>query len=306
MASCNFNGGKKSTKTEVKASMRHNFRQNKNYSNQEINPELTPLNFDLTGRNYTQACSFLDQKIQELDQLPGQNKRKDRVILQEIVIATPERLPYDKREEWFREVYKIMEEFNHDTYTSKDKTITFAAEIVYASVHVDERHSYIDARTGMGKISRAHAHFGSLVTDSNGKFCGKFYSARARIQKLNKEIDRMSQERFGVKFMDGTQAKHLDTVEHLKIKSQQEELIRRRRECQEMEQKKRAVLQEIEDLEKNRDVLRAQPSNVWEALWQFILDLLERAFGNLPNKRELAELRAVFDIKREEITGRDR
>lgn len=257
MASANFKGGKIKSSGAAKAHARHNFRQNKNYSNQEINPELTPTNVILEGGTYEDFCRRFDEKIRELDQMPGQNMRKDRVLSQEIEIPCPKDLPPDQVENWGRDAADVLKDWNRD-YTGTD------SNIMYIIMHRDEIHEYVDSRTGLKTMSRCHIHSAELPIDNRGIFYCKGYSARWRINDLNKRLQDMTLAKYGVNFMDGSKAKHKDSVENLKVQSARPELVKLAKAKTDLANTiaERRVQEHILKLEK--DLIKAAPSHANE------------------------------------------
>ena len=204
VASANWEKMKSST--EVKAVMRHcdqAERERGKHANKNIDKSKTSRNWSMQGLTYAEACQEYDRRIAELDAKPGSNKRKDRVTYVGIDIPVPEALPKDQLQPWFSRVWNIFQ------------TRTGNAGIE-GWVHVDEVHDYM--RDGKVTTSREHIHIGAIpVVD--GRLCAKEFTSRRNIMAFNTDIQRMSQDEFGVRWMDGSRQKSTETVESLKSKS---------------------------------------------------------------------------------------
>ena len=205
MASVNWT--KMKTAQQVKAVLRHDCKDTREAAETHTNADL---NKDLTGQNYgvgdtydTAREAFL-KRLEEVT--AGKTVRKDAVVGVGFSIPAPADLPQDKEKDWFKRVYEVL----GDTY-GKDNICCFA-------VHVDEQHEYIDPDSKESRMSRSHAQ-GVMVPETGGRLCAKDFVSRGRMIAINNAIDKMSQEEFGVKFMDGSQAKSRGSVETLKQRS---------------------------------------------------------------------------------------
>ena len=215
MASCQFKGGKCKSPQQVKAYLKHNDKEKrehtKEHSNQDINKDKTSENIDLLGLSYEEKCKKYDNRISELDATTNKNKRKDRVTMQGIVIPAPKDLPRDKYDAWFSRVHEIL-------------TVKYGEDnCIGSDVHYDEEHEYTDPETLLKTVSRAHLHY-STIPVLDGQLNGKWCSQRANIIQINNAIQDMSQQEFGIDFMDGTKRKGHKSTESLKNASKEAEL----------------------------------------------------------------------------------
>lgn len=205
MASVNWT--KMKTAQQVKAVLRHDCKDTreaaKTHTNADLNKDLTGQNYGV-GDTYDTAREAFLKRLEEVT--AGKTVRKDAVVGVGFSIPAPADLPEEKEKDWFNRVYEILGE-----KYGKDNICCFA-------VHVDEQHEYIDPDSKESRMSRSHAQ-GVMVPEVGGRLCAKEFVSRARMISINNEIDKMSQEEFGVKFMDGSQAKSRGSVETLKQRS---------------------------------------------------------------------------------------
>lgn len=205
MASVNWT--KMKTAQQVKAVLRHDCKDTreaaKTHTNADLNKDLTGQNYGV-GDTYDTAREAFLKRLEEVT--AGKTVRKDAVVGVGFSIPAPADLPQDNEKDWFKRVYEVL----GDTY-GKDNICCFA-------VHVDEQHEYIDPDSKESRMSRSHAQ-GVMVPETGGRLCAKDFVSRGRMIAINNAIDKMSQEEFGVKFMDGSQAKSRGSVETMKQKS---------------------------------------------------------------------------------------
>ena len=196
--------------TESKAILRHcdkDMREQDRHKNKHIDKTKTKYNWQMF-HGYNEACERLNDKLDELDRQPKANKRKDRVTMLSLEVPAPDGLPVDKFHEWHQKVIGILQAmYGDDLY------------FVNSYEHVDEIHEYKDATTGKTVTSRAHGHE-CLVPLKDGKLNAKAFCSRRNINRLNKEIQLMTQEDYGLDFMTGEKKKSKHTVDELKAKSE--------------------------------------------------------------------------------------
>lgn len=212
MASVNFEKFK--TAQSVKAVMKHCDKEQRqlteNHSNQDINKNMSCKNLQYSNTNYKSTCKRFDDRIAFLDTLENQNKRKDRVLCFGLEIPCPADLPADKEVDWMKQVNQILlQRFGRDN-------------VMNLYFHRDEQHKYTDAETGKERISKNHIH-SFVVPEIDGKLNGKEFSSKKNMIELNNQIQLMTQQQFGVDFMDGSKKKSKKSVESLKNASKQRE-----------------------------------------------------------------------------------
>lgn len=261
----------------TKAMMRHSYtdeRLKHKHSNTDINKDLTNTNITLgPAQTYKQACLLYDARIAQLDATTNTNIRKDRQTCFSLLATCPRDLPADKADSWINDVYTIMvREFGEDN-------------VIGAVEHKDEVHKYRDH--GKELTSLIHAHV-FVIPEIDGKLNGKVFSSKKNMKHLNKIIDEMTRERYGVAFMTGEQARK-KTVEQLKIESAREEYEHVLGEYHELEAK-------TEELERRKTTLEA----FVDKLQQKIDDMLKKI-------QELVEQIALLekDLKKKKRKKRE-
>ena len=220
---------------EVKAIVRHNDKEERlkhDHINPHIDKSQTMNNVDLVNLPYKSKCRRYDVRMENLDDVPGQNKRKDRVTGFALSIPVPKDLPSEDEVAWCKQAYKILN--NH--FGVKN--------LISADVHMDERHEYLDARTGEKTISRTHLQMVYVSADADDHLCAKNLSSRENMKQLNQKIHEMTKKEFGIEFMDGTQKKSEGSAEEMKNKSEFLEFQKR------LEKKEKQLDDAIEKLEK--------------------------------------------------------
>ena len=206
MSSVNFEKIKQNGKP-VSSYLRHNDTKERlkhEHQNKDINKELTPNNLDWNGIDYQKAKSRFNSRISELDETPGQNKRKDRVVAFALCLTVPK----DVKDKvgFFNDVMKLFEK-------------NFGKEnIVQANLHCDEVHEYLE--NGTVKTSLEHIHC-VVIPEINGILNGKKFSSKSAMSGINKTIDQMCREKYGCQFMTRETPKH-KTVEELKAEGEAE------------------------------------------------------------------------------------
>lgn len=252
MASVNFE--KLKNGTQVKALLRHcdsKERLKNEHSNGDINKNETENNYDAWG--FKEACNLYDKRIEELDLIQGQNKRKDRVTCFGLCIPFPEGLPEEQYHKWSVDVMTLLT--NHYGMSN----------VIGANVHYDEVHNYRDAETGEYKESRPHIHM-YVIPEINGKLNGKEFSSRNNMRTVNNMIHGITQNEYGLDFLDGTKKKSKASVETLKNKSQQQELQAEKQRLLQKQlnlQRKEKELQQAErNLNSRLRLVEARESNL--------------------------------------------
>lgn len=236
MASVNFSGGKLHGSGEAFAQFRHSERDERmkhEHTNEDIDKTATRDNWSVQGLSYAEMQARYTERVAEIDKTAS-NRRKDRVTCVCAVVPVPEGMTDEQARDWYRDVWDTFEQHYG------------ADNMIDACVHVDEKHDYIDPDTKETRTSRTHAHF-YFVPERDGNFDAKNIVSRAEMRSLNQELDTISRERYGLRFMDGTRAKSRGTVEHMKRQSDTEELEiraeRARANARQAEQDRRAAEQ---------------------------------------------------------------
>lgn len=252
MASVNW---LKMTKQTAAAMNKHNGKEervNLNHTNPDIDKSKSNLNYCIGCSDYKDSYQAMCRRVEEVDKIyPPMKVRKDRKVCVSLEIKCPQEI-YDsgRSKEFFEKGYAVFQDF-------------FGAENVHGScVHLDEIHPYIE--DGVQKMSLAHST--TLVSgyaewkDKNGEtrrgISASKLETKANLKKLNKVFCDMVRREFGVEYNTGEKAKH-KTVEQLKAESEIETLnviIKATKNvAQNLLDKKDKILDEIEELEQQRD-----------------------------------------------------
>ena len=202
-----------------------------NHENEHIDKLVTIYNAQTY--DYETICKRIDDRMEYLDSLPNQNKRKDRVIGFALEIPIPDGIPDSKSVDFLNKVNKIIS----NQIGSKNMLGSY--------LHFDEVHDYIDSSTKQKRTSMRHAH--TLVTAAiDGKLNAREMSNKKNLVKLNNAIEKMCREDYGVAFLTGEKSKSKESVESLKLKSKALELEQRENV---VEQREESVAQQEIDVE---------------------------------------------------------
>lgn len=264
MSSVNFEKYKQAG--EAKAMFKHsdvNERLVHEHSNKQIDKAVTPDNIQLR-RSYEETCKFYDKRISELDRTTNTNKRHDRVTLVGMTIPTPKGLEESTEKDWFKAVYELL----RDKYGSEN--------VVQFYVHFDEKHEYKDTVTGEYVESRSHAHC-YIIPEIEGKLNAKRVVSRSGMMSVNRAIDKLTREQYGLVYMDGTKRKSRAEVEELKQSSafaevqEDIELTRKyqRKEAQKLAERKAKLAKREREQDKREENLNIRESALKRSVSDF-------------------------------------
>lgn len=160
-------------KGSVSSIERHNERKNVNYSNEEIDPSRTHLNYSLIQRDNESYYRSVMKLVNARDNPSGKALRKDAVVLCEFVITSSneffENLPAEEQRRFFEEANQYLQDF-----FGKEKCI-------YSVVHNDEH--------------TPHMHFGFVPLTAENKLCAKEIINRSALFRLQSEMPKFLQEK---------------------------------------------------------------------------------------------------------------
>jgi len=215
MASAQFEGGKHTLQQACSGIIRHDFRENQNYANEDVDISRSHMNQTFGCATGQEARLKLRRRIAECDALhPPKRVRADRKTSLGICIPAPrEDLDDMELREFFEKVYAGFEDL-------------FGTEnVIFGVTHFDEQHEYLDSRDSQVHMSRAGLHIEIIPwTDSqswipekskSGLNMNNFYKKNLP-SMVNKMLDRICEETFGFSYQDGTKAAGVETVEQLK------------------------------------------------------------------------------------------
>lgn len=213
------------TANDVKRRLRHcdkKMRMQDNHDNEHIQRNLTSRNMQLVDRDYKDTCKLYDDILAHHDSMPNANRRKDRVTCFGLTIPIPDAVADDAG--FALGVYDII----CDQYGVQN--------ILQMYTHVDEVHEYVDATTHDTRNSLRHIHCYVVPINDQGKLCGKDFSSKKNMMTINKSIDDMCVREYGCHFVNGSKQKSRDSVEHLKLLSQQKQIQQQQQQLQEQQQ----------------------------------------------------------------------
>ena len=153
-------------KGSVSSIERHNERKNMNYSNEEIDPSRTHLNYSLIQRDDENYYRSVMKLVNVRDNPSGRTLQKDAVVLCEFIISSSneffDTLPPEEQRCFFEEANRYLQDF-------------FGKEhCIYATVHYDEH--------------TPHMHFGFVPLTEENKLCAKEVIGRSVLFRLQDEI----------------------------------------------------------------------------------------------------------------------
>ena len=178
---------------------------NRNHSNENINPELSPGNFYVGCNSYAEAVDNAEKRLKEVDAvLPPKRLKKDRVEALMVNIPCPQEVTEQGRtKEFFNKVNDCMKEyFGEKNWHGME-------------IHVDEIHQYYDPKLHKECTSLVHAHgVATPFVEGKGVNC-KAFMTKANLAKATKVVDDMCLREFGVSFRTYRDPQH-KSVEELK------------------------------------------------------------------------------------------
>lgn len=203
------------TPTEAKAKFRHNDKNMRCqpsifHSNEHINKNDTWKNTSILKLSYEELCRKYDERIAYLDNNTNTNKRKDRITCINLEMPVPKELDEKEYDNWFNDVATIIK-------------IRYGAEnFMEGVIHRDEVHEYYDSSDSKYKWSRVHVHF-SIIPELDGKLNAKKIETRKEMNVLNNAINKMTIEKYNVRFLTGEKKRSRGSVEDCKRISNEEE-----------------------------------------------------------------------------------
>lgn len=207
---------------------RHNQRENQNYSNKDINHDLTYRNYDLIHGtekiNYNQA---IEKRIE--DGYTGKRAvRKDAVKHVQGIITSDTAFFENQSDAKIREFFEDSLEFVQDKY-GKDN-------VLYATVHLDEKNP--------------HMHFGFVPLTEDGRLSAKQQLGNKRDlsalqDEFNRHVNEKGYDMERGQSVEDTGNQHLSVAEFKKKQERKDELTI---ENERLEAEKKRVEKELEAL----------------------------------------------------------
>lgn len=196
--------------SESKAKIAHNAvetRLERNHSNPHIDKTKTYLNLNLDGRTYLERCDAYDSRV-NFCKNNMKRVRSDAVTMIGLNIKLPEGLAnadYDTQVLWCKDAYEVIENF-----VGKENVVSATADF-------DEVHEYYDPDLGKEVLSRPELDV-KFVPEIDGKLCAKKWQTKANMTTLNNRVEDMTEQLYGMTFMNGKGGKNVST-EELKVQS---------------------------------------------------------------------------------------
>ena len=221
MASAQLDGGKHTMKQAISGVIRHDFRENKNYSNLDVDLTRSHLNQYFGCKTADEARKKLRLRVAECDALhPPQRIRQDRKTSLGIHIPAPrEELDDDEKlREFFEGAYRELEE------------LFGSSNVIFGVSHFDEIHEYYDSKDKQIHRSRSGLHVEIVpFTDEQewildkqktGLNMNNFYK-RNLPKLINNRLDAVCKRVFGFLYEDGSKTASKERVEELKALSKE-------------------------------------------------------------------------------------
>ena len=220
MASVQLEHGKHTMKQVCSGIISHDFRENKNYSNADVDLTRSHLNQCFGCNTADEARKKLRLRVAECDALhPPQRLRQDRKVSLGIHIPAPrEELDDEKLREFFESAYRELEE------------LFGSSNVIFGVSHFDEIHEYYDAKDRRMRQSRSGLHVEVVpYTDEQkwipdkqktGLNMNNFYK-RNLPKLINNRLDAVCKRVFGFSYEDGSKTASKEGVEELKALSKE-------------------------------------------------------------------------------------
>lgn len=229
MSCPNWNGGKAKGRAQARAWLMHDDtgeRPERNHANADIDTSLTYQNRELgptADMTFKEKSVRLDARLDALGYKEGRGKNR-RVSMQAVCIYPPKGLlRIDKESGLWEPTIKLYQWFHRADALWREAVGD--ENCMGASVHFDEQHWYREKGSTEMKLSLPHLHECAVPVvkdlDGNEKISGKQFSSRARIIAFNDALENMTQEEFGMGYLEGKGAREGGnrTVEDLKADS---------------------------------------------------------------------------------------
>ena len=272
--------------TATNGFQRHNQRENQNYSNKDINHELSDKNYDLiNGTDRINYNEKIENRIEE-GYTGKRAVRKDAIKHVQGIITSDTAFFENKKDEDTRKFFEDGLKFVQERY-GKDN-------VLYATVHHDEK--------------TPHMHFGFVPLTADGRLSAKDQLGNKRdLSALQDEFSRYVNEK-GYNMERGTSAKdtgtrHLSVEEFKKKQERKNELTveNERLECmteqfeRTIDRQKREVAENNEKAKKNQHDLEKTEKEI-ELKHRQLSDYQEMLKQETERKRE---------VKKEKKLGRE-
>lgn len=168
----------KYTQSAVYAMLKHNERTAHSHSNKEIDITKSYQNLRLSEER---ACTDYDYFKQHLESYKCMN-RADVIKMATWIITAPDDLPQEQEYAFF----SCCREFLNLRYGANNE--------LQCIVHYDERHSFLDPKTGQIKESRPHMHYSFVpaIVDKKGdvRICAKKVLTQCELRNFHPDLQK--------------------------------------------------------------------------------------------------------------------
>lgn len=187
----------KYVRSNVFGLQKHNQRENKNYSNDNVDLKQTHLNYDLANENSIRYLQKIDDVISKNRTNTDRGVRKDAIVFVDTVVSSDKEFFRNLSEEdtkrFFKESFKYLQH-----KVGKDNVIS-------ANVHMDE--------------NTPHMHFSFVPINSDGSLSAKKKVNREFLRKIQDEFPRYLSRNCGFDIergMEKSTKKHMEPLEFKK------------------------------------------------------------------------------------------
>lgn len=272
---------------------RHYLRENKHYSNENINPDLTRYNLVFCAPEIANEGlspnELISRRLLEAKEITGRAVRVDAVVMCDWVVTAPKDLDPDRYGEFFNETINFLT----DRYGAEN--------LVVAAIHVDE-------------VS-PHIHYAFTPRDSEGLFRAKYIVDRKDLQTFHADLQKHLQDTMHQKYsvlLDPEQKaqRELSAVPHEQYKLLDRELKQNqelnRIACQQIDQQTKIIesqKQQQHELNQANNVLKQSNAGLIATKQELTETIqgMRNDCANLQNRSEYLRLdcaRKEQEIKR--------
>ena len=192
---------------------KHNQRENKEYSNKDIDSLKTPLNYDLINNGYIRYYDKV-KRVTEVYRTSKKAIRKDAVTYCECIISSDKKFFENLTDDLTRKFFEISLDYLKNKIGEK--------YLIGANVHLDE--------------TTPHMHLGFVPMNSDGSLSAKKLITRNFLREVQKELPNLLKTKgFDIeRGIEGNKVRHIDPKEFKVI--QFKELNKSREELKALEQ----------------------------------------------------------------------
>lgn len=252
---------------------KHNQRENKNYSNENINLLQSELNYDLANQNNINYLKKVDEVINKNRTNSDRAVRKDAIVYVETVVGSDkkffESLSCQENKRFFQESYNYLAE-----KIGKEN-------IVSAVVHHDE--------------GNPHMHF-NFVPITDGALSAKKLINRNFLRKIQEEFPKYLKDKgFDIeRGMENSTKKHLEPLEFKKeqIKNDMENVKKQHKRIQNTSKALSKIEEHIKGVIHKLDKIEAK-----KGLFSDKLTISEQDYSSLVSLAKTGESKTLENLK---------